>query len=167
MKKVKNTLLVAIIALFAFTQTANAQKNAHINVAEVVASLPEMVTIKADIEKLAKTYEVDLQKMEIDLKAKTEKFKVESQSRTPQENEQVYQQLQQEAATLQKFEYEARQDLAKKENEKMLPVQQKVVDAIKAYAAEKGIEYIFDSRTLIHAGGKDISADIKAKLGVK
>jgi len=167
MKKVKNTLVVVIMALFAFTQTLNAQKNAHINVAEVVASLPEMATIKAEIEKHAKTYEIDLQKMEIDLKAKTERFKVESQTRTPEENTKVYEELQQEAAKLQKFEYEARQDLARMENEKMLPVQQKVVDAIKAYATEKGIEYIFDARTLIHAGGKDISADIKAKLGVK
>lgn len=167
MKKVKNTLLVTVIALLGFTQVSQAQKNAHINVAEVVASLPEMATIKSDIEKLAKTYEVDLQKMEIDLKAKTEKFKVDSQSKTPEENARVYEQLQQEAATLQKFEYEARQDLAKKENEKMLPIQNKVFDAIKAYAKAKGIEYVFDSRTLIHAGGKDISNDIKVKLGGK
>jgi len=165
MKTVKNTLLATIVALLGLTQTTQAQKNAHINVAEVVASLPEIATIKTSIEKLAKTYEVDLQKKEIDLRSKTEKFKIESKTRTEEENARVYQQLQQEATTLQKFEYEARQDLAKKEQEKMKPVETKVLNAIKAYAKEKGIEYIFDSRSLIHAGGKDISADIKTRLG--
>ena len=58
MKKIKISL---VIFLFAISFTSFAQsKVAHINTTELVASMPEMNDAKAELEKLAKTYETDI-----------------------------------------------------------------------------------------------------------
>ena len=166
MKTIKNTIL-AIVAVLGFTQMTQAQKVVHVNYLEIVDALPETKKSTADIQKIGEEYATDLRKKEIDLQAKSEKFQLESKSRTQAENEKVYIALQQEAANLQQAKLAARQDIQKREQDALIPIRKKIDDAIKAYAQEKGIQYVYDRGTLVYAGGKDITSEIKAKLGAQ
>lgn len=166
MKQVKTTFLIAIIAL-GFTQFAQAQKIAHINLDEVVASMPEAKTMQADMEKLGKTYESEIKSASTALKAKYDKYTAEEKSKTPEENQQRAMEVQQEQAKIGQLQQAAQQELQNKQNEMLEPIVNKAQDAIKAYAKEKGIQYILDARTLIYAEGEDISGAIKTRLGIK
>ncbi|MDO6736436.1 OmpH family outer membrane protein [Wenyingzhuangia sp. 2_MG-2023] len=166
MKQVKTTLLIAIIAI-GFTHFAQAQKVAHINLDEVVASMPEAKTMQTDMEKLGKTYESEIKAASAALKAKFDRYTAEEKSKTPEENQQRAAEVQQEQVKIQQLQQAAQQELQKKQNELLEPIIKKAQDAIKAYAKEKGLQYILDARTLIYSeGGEDISAAIKTKLGV-
>lgn len=166
MKQVKTTFLIAIIAL-GFTQFANAQKIAHINLDEVVAAMPEAKAMQADMEKLGKTYESEIKAASTALKAKYDKYTAEEKTKTPEENQQRAMEVQQEQGKIQQLQQAASQELQNKQNEMLEPIVKKAQDAIKAYAKEKGIEYILDARTLIYAEGEDISGAIKTRLGIK
>lgn len=167
MKQLKTTLLIAIIAI-GFTQFAQAQKIAHINLEEVIGSMPETKAMQAEIEKFGKTYDSELKTASANLKAKFDKYTAEEKSQTPEENQRRAGEVQQEQSKIQQMEVAARQELQKKQNELLAPIVKKAEDAIKAYAKEKGIQYVLDARSLIYSeGGEDIAAAIKAKLGVQ
>ena len=166
MKQIKTTLFIAIIAL-GFTQLTQAQKIAHINLDEVVASMPEAKTMQADMEKLGKTYESEIKAASEALKAKYNRYTAEEKSKSPEVNQQRAVEVQQEQAKIGQLQQAAQQELQKKQNELLEPIVNKAQDAIKAYAKEKGLQYILDARTLIYAEGQDISTAIKTKLGVQ
>ena len=166
MKQIKTTLLIAIIAL-GFTQFTQAQKIAHINLDEVVASMPEAKTMQADMEKLGKTYESEIKAASAALKAKFDRYTAEEKSKTPEENQKRAVEVQQEQGKIGQLQQAAQQELQKKQNEMLEPIVKRAQDAIKAYAKEKNIQYVLDARTLIYAEGEDISTVIKTKLGVK
>lgn len=167
MKTIKNTLLIAVVAL-GFTQLANAQKIAHINLDEVVASMPEAKSMQADMEKLGKTYESEIKAASTALKAKFDRYTAEEKSKTPQENQQRAVEVQKEQGKIAQLQQAAQQELQKKQNDLLAPIIKKAETAIKTYAKEKGIQYVLDARTLIYSeGGEDISTAIKSKLGVK
>lgn len=165
MKQVKTTLLIAIIAL-GFTQLVQAQKVAHINLDEVVASMPEAKAMQVDMEKLGKSYEAEIQSKSNALKAKYERYNVEQASKTPEENKLRATEVEQERLKIQQLNQAASQELQKRQNEMLEPIVNKAQEAIKAYAKEKGIQYILDARTLIYAEGEDISGAIKTRLGI-
>ncbi len=166
MRQIKTTLLIAIIAL-GFTHFTQAQKVAHINLDEVVASMPEAKQMQANMEKIGKSYESEIKAASTALKAKFDRYTAEEKSKTPQENQQRAAEVQQEQGKIAQLQQAAQQELQKKQNELLAPIVKKAQDAIKAYAKEKGIQYVLDARTLIYAEGEDISAAIKTKLGIK
>lgn len=167
MKTIKNTLLIAIVAL-GFTQLTQAQKIAHINLDEVVASMPEAKAMQSSMEKLGKTYESEIKAASTALKAKFDRYTAEEKSKTPQENQQRATEVQQEQGKIAQLQQAAQQELQKKQNELLEPIVKKAQDAIKTYAKQKGIQYVLDARTIIYAeGGEDISGAIKTKLGIQ
>ena len=163
-------ILCAICAICGFT-TANAQKFGHVNSQEIIQVMPEFTKARTDIEALTKQYEADLQSMQEELKKKSEAYEKEQatlpaniKQRREQELQEMYQKIQQS--------YEDnRQALAKEQSEKMQAITTKVLDAIKAVGQAGGYVYIMDlaagipyiSTTL----STDVTADVKAKLGLK
>ncbi len=61
MKKVKQLLIVAAITIAA-NVTAQAQKVAHINVSELIQSMPEYKSSQEQLKKLNATFEADYKK---------------------------------------------------------------------------------------------------------
>ena len=94
MKKINKIILTAIIALSSLTYTFAQSKVAHINTQELVASMPEMNTAKAELEKLAKTYETDIQTMAAELQSKVKQYDTEAPNQTDEENQKRLQEVQ-------------------------------------------------------------------------
>ncbi|MDO5395685.1 MAG: OmpH family outer membrane protein, partial [Bacteroidales bacterium] len=73
------------------------------------------------------------------------------------------------AQKVQAFNNTASQDLDKQQQQLMAPIQQKLVDAIKAVGQEGGYTFIFESALPAYIGGDvtDVTATVKGKLGIK
>ena len=94
MKHLKS-LLLATTLFVATSFTAQAQtKVAHINTQELVEAMPEMQSAKAELEKLAKTYETDIQAMATELQNKIKQYDSESSTKTDEENGKRLQEVQ-------------------------------------------------------------------------
>ena len=147
---------------------AFAQKFGHINAQEVMAQMPEFIKARGEIEAAAKQYENDLKAMQDELQRKAEEYEKtrSTMNETKQkETEQTLTQLQQK---VQQAYQDNSQAIQKMQQEKMAPVFERVMNAIKAVGKAGGYVYIMDvtsgvpyiSETL----SKDVTAEVKAEL---
>lgn len=168
MKHLKTLLLVAIFTV-GLGGVANAQKIAHINTDKLLADMPETKALKAELEKLRTTYRNDIEGMFKKLEAKVKKYEAEGKTQTQEENVKRAQEVQLDRQKIAQAEQTMNQEMAKRYQEKTLPILQKAEDAIKAVAAEKGFIYVMDASPgkglIVYDKGEDILAAVKAKLG--
>ena len=138
-----------------------AQKFGHLNAQEVMASMPEFIKARGEIEASAKKYENDLTAMQDELKRKSDEYdKTKSTMNASKQQE--------TEASLQQMYQKIQQALQKAKQEKMTPITSKLVDAIKAVGKTGGYVYIMDvsagipyiSETL----SKDVTAEVKTQL---
>jgi len=168
MKHFKTLLLVAIFTI-GLGGVANAQKTAHINTDKLLAEMPETKALKAELEKLQKTYRDDIEGMMKSFEAKYKKYNEEAVNQTQEENEKRALEMQQERAKIAQAEQTMGQEMQKKYQDRSLPILEKAQQAIKDVAAAKGIVYVFDSGLgkglIVYDNGEDIYNAVKAKLG--
>jgi outer membrane protein len=180
MERMKNLLkgAVLLVGLFAATSVANAQqKIGHINADEIFQQTADFKTATDQLKVLSDAKQKEIQDMVTLLQAKekeandlmlnqSEANKAETQTKL-QTIGQEYQQMQTRIQEVQKV---AQEEVQKRNQELMAPIQTKVMNAINAVAKEKGYAYIFDigsGAAVYYAGGEDVSADVKTKLGIK
>ena len=168
MKHLKNLLLTsAIILVFSFNAQAQS-KVAHINAQELVESMPEMKSAKSELEKLAKTYETDIQAMATELQNKIKQYDAESSTKTDEENGKRLQEVQSMEQSIRQYQAQAQQDLQKKELDLLKPITEKAKNAILKVGNAQGFDYVLDSsqgQGVIMANGKDLLTEVKSELG--
>ena len=168
MKNLKN-LILAATCIIAGNFTAQAQsKVAHINTQELVESMPEMQSAKSELEKLAKTYETDIQAMATELQNKVKQYDAESTTKTDEENSKRLQEVQSMEQSIRQYQAQAQQDLQKKEIELLKPITEKAKAAILKVGSNQGFDYVLDSsqgQGVIMASGKDLLVAVKTELG--
>ena len=160
--------LIAFLLLFAPLNLIAQSKVAHINTQELVESMPEMMSAKSELEKLAKTYETDIQAMATELQSKIKQYDAESSTKTDEENGKRLQEVQSMEQSIRQYQAQAQQDLQKKEIELLRPITEKAKDAILKVGNGQGFDYVLDSsqgQGVIMANGKDLLADVKSELG--
>ena len=168
MKNLKN-LILAATCIIAGNFTAQAQsKVAHINTQELVESMPEMQSAKSELEKLAKTYETDIQAMATELQNKVKQYDAESTTKTDEENSKRLQEVQSMEQSIRQYQAQDQQDLQKKEIELLKPITEKAKAAILKVGSNQGFDYVLDSsqgQGVIMASGKDLLVAVKSELG--
>ena len=168
MKHLKNLFIVATISLMS-NLIVNAQsKVAHINTQELVEAMPDMKNAKSELEKLAKTYETDIQAMATELQNKIKQYDAESSTKTDEENGKRLQEVQGMEQSIRQYQAQAQQDLQKKEIELLKPITEKAKNAILKVGNSQGFDYVLDSsqgQGVIMANGKDLLTDVKSELG--
>jgi outer membrane protein len=167
MKHLKSLLLAATL-IVATSFTAQAQtKVAHINTQELVEAMPEMQSAKSELEKLAKTYETDIQAMATELQNKIKQYDGESATKTDEENGKRLQEVQGMEQSIRQYQTQAQQDLQKKEFDLLKPITEKAKNAILKVGKAKGFDYVLDAsqgQGIIYAGGTDLLVDVKTEL---
>ena len=166
----KKIILCAICAICGFT-TVNAQKFGHVNSQEIIQVMPEFTKARTDIEALTKQYEADLKQMQEELQKKSEAYEKEQATLPANIKQRRETDLQEMYQKIQQSYQDNQQALAKEQNEKLKAITDKVLEAIKAVGQAGGYVYIMDlsagipyiSTTL----STDVTADVKAKLGLK
>ena len=127
-----------------------------------------MKSAKSELEKLAKTYETDIQAMATELQNKITQYDAESSTKTDEENGKRLQEVQSMEQSIRQYQAQAQQDLQKKEFDLLRPITEKAKNAILKVGNAQGFDYILDSsqgQGVIMANGKDLLADVKAELG--
>ncbi|MDA0317597.1 MAG: OmpH family outer membrane protein [Flavobacteriaceae bacterium] len=168
MKHLKNLLLTSAIILVCSFNAQAQSKVAHINTQELVESMPEMKSAKSELEKLAKTYETDIQAMATELQNKIKQYDAESSTKTDEENGKRLQEVQSMEQSIRQYQAQAQQDLQKKELDLLRPITEKAKNAILKVGNAQGFDYILDSsqgQGVIMANGKDLLTDVKSELG--
>lgn len=168
MKHLKSLLLIAFFSL-GVMGVANAQKTAHINTEKLLSEMPATKSLKAELERLEKTYRDDIEGMAKKLEAKLKKYEAEGKSQTQETNQKRAIEVQQDRAKIAQAQQAAAQEMQKKYQEKTIPILKKAEEAIKNVAAEKGYIYVFDASPgkglIVYDKGEDIYTAVKAKLG--
>jgi len=194
MRKLINVFFVAA-ALMLTANIANAQqKFGHLNSDDLYDVMPEAIAAQKTIETLSKAKQTEIEKMiseyQIKYKAAQDKEKLaQDKQRTMSEANRetitkeldvLGKELQQAGQDLQDFQKriedaktKATNDIQAKTTELYPTVSKKLSGAIAAVAKEKGIAYVFDlsvtqgfNNLLYSEGGEDLSAAVKAKLGI-
>ena len=168
MKHLKNLLLTSAIILVCSFNAQAQSKVAHINTQELVKSMPETKNAIAEIEKLKKTYETDIQAMEAELENKYKQYGAEASTKTDEENAKRAQELQGMDQSINQYKVQAGQDLQNKQRDLFAPIEEKAINAILKVGNAQGFDYILDSsqgQGVIMANGKDLLTDVKSELG--
>ena len=166
MKHLK-TLLLAITLFVGTTSLMNAQgKVAHINLGEIITAMPEYKAAQADVAKLGKTYEAEIQASVKELDAKLKQYDAEAKAQTPEENQKRMQEVEGIKQSIAQYQQQAQQDIQKQEIDKIKPIREKAQAAVKKVAATLGFDYVLDVSSLVVASGKDITPDVKKQLGI-
>lgn len=168
--------IIAVFALiFGFVgQQAMAQnlKFGHINRNELIQSMPEFDTARAQLERLNKELSNQLELLQVEYNNKAEAYLKESKNLTDLVRQTKEQELQDFQNRMQTFQQNASNQLQEKQTALFTPITQKADKAIKDIGKENGFMYIFDL-----SGGQVAYFDetksinvlplVKTKLGLK
>lgn len=164
-------LLLAV--LVAAPLCMNAQKFGVINTQEIFNVMPEKATAENTLKVAGEKYESEFKNLQAAFQKKAEGYEKEAQdNKTPQAiKDRHMQELQDEYQKIQNFQQTAAQDLQKQQDQLLAPIQTKLQNAIQAVGAEGGYTFIYDlsiPSVIYHGtGAEDLTAKVKAKLGIK
>ncbi|WP_353779744.1 OmpH family outer membrane protein [Winogradskyella sp. 3972H.M.0a.05] len=168
MKQLKTLLLAAVLFVGATSVMQAQSKVAHINTKELIEAMPEMKSARAELEKLSKTYQADIQNSVTELQNKVKQYDAEAATQTQEENNKRMQEVAEMEQSIRQFQAQAQEDIQKKEFDLLKPITEKAKAAIQKVANDQGFDYVLDSTTgggvLVH-NGKDLLADVKKELG--
>lgn len=166
----KKLLLAALVAA---PLCMNAQKFGVINTQEIFNIMPEKATAENTLKVASDKYETEFKNLQTAFQKKAEDYEVQAKDdKTPQAiKDRHMQELQDEYQKIQNFQQTAAQDLQKQQEQLLAPIQTKLQNAIQAVGAEGGYTFIYDLSipTIIYhgTGAEDLTAKVKAKLGIK
>ena len=90
-------------------------KVAHINKEELVKAMPAYAVAQAEVEKLGKTYQAQIQDSLKELDAKLKQYNAEAEAQTQEENQRRMEEVEGMKQSLAQFQQNAQQDMQKKE----------------------------------------------------
>eukprot|EP01132_Coremiostelium_polycephalum_P016655 gene16655-20008_t len=180
MRKLINVFFVAAGLLFTANVANAQQKIGHLNSEEIFSVMPEAKTASTALETLAKAKQAEITKMQTEYQTKYEGAVAKQKTLSEANKDVVTKELQALGEELQGMQKriddartKAQQDVATKQSELYVPINQKFETAVKAVAKEKGLAYVFDiasqqgaNNLLYSEGGDDITAAVKSKLGI-
>jgi len=169
----KKTVLVIIAAVFAMAGTVNAQqKIGHINSVEVLQAMPEFKQMTNDLQKQKDSYTKALEGMYGDYDKKQKELQALSQDKSTPDPilESKIQELQDLQKRIQDFEAKVNDDLQKAQQDKLKPINEKYLKAVKEVATGNGFSYIIDivqgAVAYYPEGQNDVTDLVMKKMGI-
>ena len=158
-----------ILMLMLFMPLATfAQKFGHINAQEVMTSMPEFIKARGEIEATAKQYENDMKAMQDELQRKADEYEKSKSTMNETKKKETETNLMQLQQKIQQAYQDNSQALQKAQQDKMGPITERLVNAIKAVGKNGGYVYIMDTSAGIpyirDTLSKDVTAEVKAEL---
>jgi outer membrane protein len=162
-------MAVLALVLVATAASVQAQQFGYVNSQAILAEMPEVKQAEANLEALQQQLQKRLQASMEQLQADYIEIQrqVEQGELSPRQQETEAQKLQTRQQELAGEEQGMVQQIQKKREELLNPIYDKVNNAIKEVAKEKGYTFIFDQAVLLYGEeALDVSADVKAKLDI-
>ncbi|MCW5908040.1 MAG: OmpH family outer membrane protein [Chitinophagales bacterium] len=169
----RKSVLIVAATLFMLSGTVNAQqKIGHLNSMDVLTVMPEFKQMQDDIQKQKDAYTKVLEGMYQDYDKKQKDLQAKSQDKSTPDVilETMIQELQQLQQRISDFEDKVNGDLQKSQQDKMKPINDKYLKAVKEVAEANGYAYIIDvaSGAVAYFPDKtnDVTELVTKKLGV-
>lgn len=172
-KKMIKKLLLAVLLAAPMCLSAQTLKFGTINTQEIFNVMPEKATAEATLRDAAAKYEAEGKKLQEALvKQQEELTKLDQDTTTPKAiKDRRAQEFQESYQKYQNFQQTASQELQKTQETLLAPIMDKLQKAIQAVGAEGGYTFIYDLSipAVLYTGNgaEDVSAKVKAKLGIK
>lgn len=161
--------LILFLAL-ALPMLASAQKFGHINTQELFALMPELKQVEARLDSLNSQYETLLASMQEEYQRKLQDYQSKQATMTDAIRQITEEELMSLQQRLQTTYTTAQQDVQKKQEEFLVPVQERMVKAIQKVGKDKGFTYIFNSSgatVYVAPDAIDVMEDVKKELGIQ
>ena len=166
-------LFLAIALILPLTAFAQDLKFGYFNRAEIFQSMPETVAATKKLDELSKAYEADLMKMQEEYQKKGSDFVAAKDSLPEAIKVRRMTEIQDLEQRLQSFYQDSQNEIKKTQQDLILPINTKLMAAVKTVGQDQGFIYIFD--TSANAGLMywsvdkcvDVTNAIRAKLNLK
>ena len=168
----KRFMLLAVTATM-MCFAAQAQKFGYVNTSEIFNVMPEKATAENTLKQVSDKYETEYKNLQDAFQKKMADYEAaDKDASTPQAiKDRHNQELQDDYVKIQNFQQTASQDLQRQQETLLAPITQKLQNAIQAVGAEGGFTFIYDlsvpAIVYTGTGAEDITAKVKAKLGIK
>lgn len=160
--------LFIVIALM-MPMLVSAQKFGHINTQELFTMMPEVAVVRQQMDTIQGQYETMLAGMQEEFQKKLQDYQAAEATMPEGIKSMRQQELQDMQARVQQFYQTADQDIQKKQQELLVPIQERMLKAIKTVGEKEGYTYIFDASTMVYVAPDAIDAmpSVKKELGIK
>lgn len=173
MMKVKVILAAVALLFVGFAAQAQEVKIGYTSVEFIMDLMPEMEQIGADIQDYQTQLQTNIQTKGTDFQRQIQAYQQAAPTMTEEARAAKEGELQKLQADLQKYEQDAQISYQRKLQELLAPVQDKVINAINAVAAENNYTHIFaetagQSPILLYTKENDKFTElVLAKLGLQ
>jgi outer membrane protein len=168
MKTMKRITLAMGILCMALA--VNAQKFGHITAELLLQEMPEYDSAQVKLQDLNKSYELEIERIQVEINKKIEEFQQTEASMSQLIKEAKASEIQEMQQRLQNFAQTAQQDLQQQQMVFLQPVMDKARKAIDEVAKEHGLLYVFDMSQGNPVYASEESLDmlplVKTKLGL-
>jgi outer membrane protein len=161
-------VLMVIGMVTAISFSGLAQKFGHIDSQEILLSMPERTDAQTTIEARAAEYEAEIARMQQDLQTKFAEYQAKGETWPDAIRQQTERELQSLDQGMQEFGATVQNELAQLEQQLLMPMIERVQEAINEVGSENGYTYIFDtsSGATVYTGGEDVGGLVRAKLSM-
>ena len=162
-------ILLAVLVALPMMVSAQTVKIGLVDANAVMASLPAYTEATTKLETIAKNYEEESRKLQAELQRLYEEYQAMGQDALPAIRERKEQDIVACQQKIESFNMKAREDLNRQQEAEMSPIMASVQNAIQSVGKEGGYAIIQDLAAVYFYGApaEDITAAVKAKLGVK
>ena len=163
-------ILLAVLVAAPMCLSAQTLKFGTVNPTEIFNVMPDVATANNTLKQVQEKYEAQAKPLQEELQKKQAEIETLAKNKAPEATLEAKQKEFEDLYTrYQTFMQTAQQDMQKQQETLLAPIQQKLVNAIQAVGAEGRYAGIIDAATLLYKGNniEDVSAKVKAKLGIK
>lgn len=162
----KQFVIAAALVLSLFGASAQ-QKIGYINTEELLGSMPELTRLDTELKQYQQELAQQGDSYVKDFRSKDSAFAKDSTKWSASMKEIKRNELGELYQKVINWNQQMQSLYEQRTQEKLAPVRQKALDAIKAVAKESGYAYVFDINSVIVAPpGDDIAALVRKKLGI-
>lgn len=164
-------ILIALVAVLPFCAWAQAPKFGIVDPEAIIPGMAEYTDAQNQLAEASKTFESEYAKIQEEFKGKYEEYqKILNDANTPQTiKDRRLQEIQELNQKAEQFGQSAQQELAKKQQQLMAPIQEKLINAINAVSKEGNFTLVFPMGVPAYQSTDviDITPLVKTRLGVK
>ena len=139
--------LLVLATLLAVAPVAAQQKIAHVDSEAVLQRLPEFQSAQQEIERLTTQYQGEVDALSREAEALEREFSARELLYTDQERQTKQSEIaakHQEVEALRRRYFGPQGELVRDQQQRLRPIQERVLDAVETVADEAGYDYVFD-----------------------
>ena len=145
----KKILLTIVVSLAVILTTQSQSKFGYLNSNELLAMMPESLSMQEELQTYAKGLESQLTAMQAEYEKKVVEYQQNETTYTDIIKEDKIREIESIQQRVVEFQKNAQQSLSEKEAELFIPIREKAMKAIDEVAKEGEFTFIFDSKDIV------------------